>query len=146
MAKVIPFKGVRPKPEFARNVAALPYDVYNVEEARKVIEKENASFLAVDLPLATMPEGSDPKSENVYKKAQENMEKLEKEYLVQDENPSFYIYELIMDGRSQRGFVCCTSVDEYLNETIKKHENTIAHKEADRVKHKIGRASCRERV
>lgn len=135
MAKVIPFPGLRPKTEFASRVAALPYDVYNVEEARKIIEKDDASFLAVDLPLATMPEGTDPKSEAVYEKAKENMEKLESSYLAQDENPGFYIYELIMNGRSQTGFVCCTSVDEYLDETIKKHENTISHKEADRIKH-----------
>lgn len=136
MAKIRAFKAIRPKPEFASRVAELPYDVYSVEEGRKIIEKEEASFLGVDLPLAALPKGMDPTSDEVYKKAQEKMEFLKNQgFLIQDETPKLYIYELVKEGRSQTGLVCCASVDEYLEGTIKKHENTIVEKEKDRIRH-----------
>lgn len=134
MAKIRAFRGLRPKAEFAHRIAALPYDVYNVEEARALIEKEPLSFLAVDLPLATMEKGMDPEAEAVYEKAVENMKNLG-DYYAQDEKPHLYIYELTMGERSQVGLVCNTSVDEYLDNTIKKHENTRVDKERDRIRH-----------
>lgn len=136
MAKIRAFKGIRPKPEFAKKVAALPYDVYSIEEAREIIKNNEASFLGVDLPLAGLPKGTDPKSDEVYNEAVEKMELLKRNgFLTKDETPKLYIYELVKDSRSQKGLVCCASVDEYLEGTIKKHENTILEKESDRIRH-----------
>lgn len=136
MVKIRSFKGIRPKNELAHRVAALPYDVYNTEEAREEIEKEELSFLQVDTPLATLPVGFDEKDPRVYLRAKENMDRMIKDGIFQqDETANLYLYELEMDGRKQLGLVCCSSVDEYQKDIIKKHEKTRAEKEEDRIRH-----------
>ncbi len=131
-----PFKAIRPVPEYASRVAALPYDVMNSKEAAKMVEGNPYSFLHVDKAEIDLPAGTDLYSEKVYLKARENLDKLVSDGICkQDENESFYIYRQIMNGRSQTGLVGCVSIDDYINNIIKKHELTRADKEADRINH-----------
>ena len=130
------FKAVRPKDEYAKDVAALPYDVMNSSEAREMVKGKPYSFLHVDKAEVDLPDGIDIYSEEVYIKAKENMEKLVSNGICkQDEKPCFYIYKQIMNGQSQTGLVGCASIDDYMNNIIKKHEFTRADKEADRIRH-----------
>ena len=136
MATIKPFKAVRPFPEKAQDVAALPYDVYNREEAAIAARGKLDSFLRVDRPETTLDERIKITDPFVYETARKNLEKLfHRNALTQDTKDCLYIYELIMDGRSQVGLVVCTAIDEYLDNTIKKHELTRADKEEDRIKH-----------
>ena len=136
MAVFKPFAAVRPKPEFASDVAALPYDVMNSAEARKAVEGKPLSFLHVDKAEVDLPEGVNIYDKAVYLKARENLDALEAQGVcAQDAAPCFYIYRQIMDGRSQTGLVGCASIDDYLCDVIKKHEFTRADKEEDRVNH-----------
>ncbi|MDZ5725350.1 DUF1015 domain-containing protein [Acetobacterium sp. K1/6] len=136
MATIKPFKAVRPFPEKAQDVAALPYDVYNREEAAIAARGKLDSFLRVDRPETTLDERIKINDPFVYETARKNLEKLfHRNALTQDTKDCLYIYELIMDGRSQVGLVVCTAIDEYLDNTIKKHELTRADKEEDRIKH-----------
>ena len=136
MAVFQPFCAVRPKPQFARDVAALPYDVMNSEEARAAVQNKPLSFLHVDKAEIDLPRDVDPYDACVYEKARDNLKALsEGGYMLQDETPCFYLYRQIMDGRSQTGIVGCASIDDYLNDVIKKHEFTRADKEEDRVRH-----------
>jgi len=136
MATIKPFKAVRPFPEKAQDVAALPYDVYNREEAAIATRGKLDSFLRVDRPETTLDERIKINDPFVYETARKNLEKLfHRKALTQDTKDCLYIYELIMDGRSQVGLVVCTAIDEYLDNTIKKHELTRADKEEDRIKH-----------
>ena len=136
MATVRPFKAVRPAENMADKVAALPYDVMNTAEARAMVKGKPYSFLHVDKAEIDLPEDTDPYSEQVYIKAAENLKKLQKDgILKKDDRDCFYIYCLTMDGRTQRGLVCTTAIDEYINSTIKKHELTRADKEQDRINH-----------
>ena len=136
MAKVIPFKGIRPTVEKCSKIAALPYDVYNREEAKEVVLKNPDSFLAIDRAETSFPDDVDTYDERVYKKAHDMLwERIEKGDFVEEDKKVYYIYELIMDGRSQTGIVACASIDDYINNVIKKHENTRADKEVDRIKH-----------
>lgn len=136
MAVFRPFKAVRPVPEFASKVAALPYDVMNSEEAACMVEGNPYSFLHVDKAEIDLPEGTDLYSEQVYLKARENMDKLVFDGIcVQDSENRFYIYRQVMNGRAQTGLVGCVSIDDYINNIIKKHELTRADKEADRINH-----------
>ena len=136
MAIFRPFKAIRPLAEYADKVAALPYDVMNSEEAAKTVEGNPYSFLHVDKAEIDLPEGTDLYSEQVYLKARENLNKLVADGICrQDENNRFYIYRQIMNGRSQTGLVGCVSIDDYINNVIKKHELTRADKEADRINH-----------
>lgn len=136
MAIIKSFKAVRPLPEKAQDVAALPYDVYNREEAAIAARGKLDSFLRVDRPETTLDERIKINDPFVYETARKNLEKLfHRKALTQDTKDCLYIYELIMDGRSQVGLVVCTAIDEYLNNTIKKHELTRADKEEDRIKH-----------
>lgn len=136
MAVFQPFCAVRPKPQFARDVAALPYDVMNSEEARVAVQNKPLSFLHVDKAEINLPRDVDPYDKSVYEKARDNLQKLVDDgYMLQDESPCFYLYRQIMDGRSQTGIVGCASIDDYLNDVIKKHEFTRADKEEDRVRH-----------
>ena len=131
-----PFKAIRPIPEYASKVAALPYDVMNSEEAAKMVEGNPCSFLHVDKAEIDLPKGTDLYSEQVYLKARENLDKLVSDGICkQDEEEKFYIYRQIMNGRSQTGLVGCVSIDDYINGIIKKHELTRADKEADRINH-----------
>ncbi len=136
MAIVRPFKGIRPAPELAEKVAALPYDVMNTAEAREMVKGNPYSFLHVDKAEIDLDENINPYDEAVYIKAKENLYgMIENGVYVKDNEPKFYIYALTMDGRCQRGVVCTTSIDEYINGTIKKHEFTRADKEHDRINH-----------
>ncbi len=136
MATIKAFKAIRPYPEKAADVAALPYDVYNRAEAAAVVRGKYDSFLRVDRPETTLDDRIKINDPFVYETAKKNLEKLfDRKALRQDSQEQFYIYELIMAGRSQTGLVVCTAIDEYLNNTIKKHELTRADKEEDRIKH-----------
>ncbi|MBU5464148.1 DUF1015 domain-containing protein [Anaerotignum sp. MSJ-24] len=136
MAVIRKFKAIRPTSEMAEAVAALPYDVVNSEEAREMTKDKPYSFLHVDKAEIDLPVDTDIYSPQVYAKAKENLDKLVSDgILVQDNKPMLYVYELTMDGRSQTGLVACTSIDEYLNGIIKKHELTREDKEQDRIHH-----------
>lgn len=136
MAVIRKFKAIRPTSKMAEAVAALPYDVVNSEEAREMTKDKPYSFLHVDKAEIDLPVDTDIYSPQVYAKAKENLDKLVSDgILVQDNKPMLYVYELTMDGRSQTGLVACTSIDEYLNGIIKKHELTREDKEQDRIRH-----------
>ncbi len=136
MAVFRPFRGVRPVPEHAADVAALPYDVMNSEEARAMAAGKPYSFLHVDKAEIDLPPGTGLYTREVYLKAKSNLEKLIQDGIcVQDTQPRIYIYRQIMNGRSQTGLVGCAGADDYLNNRIKKHELTRADKEADRTNH-----------
>ncbi len=136
MATIKPFRGWRPTKELAEKVAALPYDVMNSEEARVMVQGNEYSFLHVDKAEIDLPEGTDLYSDAVYQKARENLERMmETGVYVREEKPVYYLYQQTMQGRSQTGLVVCASVDDYLNNDIKKHELTRADKEEDRVRH-----------
>lgn len=136
MAVVKAFRAFRPVPEKAARVAALPYDVMNSAEARQMVQGNPYSFLHVDKAEVDLPEGTDVYSEAVYLKARENLDMMIQNGVYEaDGEPCFYIYRQIMNGRTQTGLVCCTSVDDYLNNVIKKHEFTRAEKEKDRINH-----------
>ncbi len=136
MAVFKPFKALRPTKEYASRVAALPYDVMNSAEAKEMVKGNPYSFLHVDKAEIDLPEGTDLYCDSVYCKAACNLrESEEKGVMVQDETPCFYIYRQIMDGKEQTGLVGCASVDDYINNHIKKHELTRADKEADRIRH-----------
>jgi uncharacterized protein (DUF1015 family) len=135
MAKIIPFKGLRPKKSIAPQLATLPYDVVSVEEARHY-KKDPYHFYHVTRSEIDLPEGTDVHSVQVYEKAKENLDQLVSEkIMIQDDEPSYYIYELIMDGRSQTGLICGSSCDDYFSGVIKKHEFTRPEKELDRINH-----------
>ena len=136
MAKFRAFRALRPAPEKAQAVAALPYDVVSREEARAIGEKNADSFLHVDRAEMDLDENTDLYDISVYLKARENLQKMEREgVLVQDEAPCFYIYELTRNNRTQSGIVGCSSIDDYLNNVVKKHELTREDKEQDRIRH-----------
>ncbi len=135
MAKIIPFQGLRPKPELAEQVATLPYDVVNEAEAR-AFRKRPYNFYHVTRSEIDMLEGVDVHSQPVYDKAKENLDCMIAEgTLVEDEEPCYYIYELEMNGRSQTGLICGSSIDDYNNGIIRKHEFTRPEKEQDRINH-----------
>lgn len=136
MATIKPFQGIRPDQKKAQEVAALPYDVMNSEEAREMVKNNSDSFLHVDKAEIDLDPSVYIYDDKVYAKAKENMDRMRNDgTLIQDEKPLFYIYRLTMNGNSQTGLVVCTSIDEYLDGTIKKHELTRADKEADRIRH-----------
>ena len=136
MAVVKAFRAFRPVPEKAARVAALPYDVMNSAEARQMVQGNPYSFLHVDKAEVDLPESTDVYSEAVYLKARENLDTMIQTGVYEaDDEPCFYIYRQIMNGRAQTGLVCCTSVDDYIHNTIKKHEFTRAEKEKDRINH-----------
>lgn len=136
MATIAPFKALRPKPENAAQVASRPYDVLNSEEARNEVEGNPYSFLHVTKAEIDLPSDVHLYSNLVYQKAKENMDTLiKKGILLREESECYYIYQLIMDGRSQTGLVCVSSVDDYDHDIIKKHEFTRPEKENDRINH-----------
>ena len=136
MAVLHPFKGYRPTKELCAAIAALPYDVMSSAEAREMVEGDPYSFLHVDRAEVDLPLGTDMYSPEVYRKAADNLNgMIERGIYIQDKKPVLYVYRLTMDGRSQTGLVGCSSVDEYLNNKIKKHELTRADKEQDRINH-----------
>jgi uncharacterized protein (DUF1015 family) len=136
MAKVKPFKGVRPPRELVTQVASRPYDVLNSEEARAEAEGNEKSLYHIIKPEIDFAPGQDEHAPEVYKKAVENFNAFqEKGWLVQDEKEHYYIYAQTMDGRTQYGIVIAANVDDYMNGNIKKHELTRRDKEEDRMKH-----------
>lgn len=136
MAKIYPFSAVRPRKGLEGRIAALPYDVYNRKEAKEVVSKEPMSFLKIDRAETQFDDQTDIYDEKVYKKAHDMLwEMIDNGEFVREEKDCYYIYELIMNGRSQSGIVAKASVDDYLEEVIKKHENTRADKELDRINH-----------
>lgn len=136
MAVIRPFKAIRPKKELADKVAALPYDVMSSDEAREMVKGNPYSFLHVDKAEIDLDKSIDLYDTRVYEKARENLNQMiEDNIFIQDEKPCFYIYQQTMNGRSQTGIVACASIDDYLNDIIKKHEHTRADKEQDRIKH-----------
>lgn len=136
MAIINPFRAIRPSKEYERIIPALPYDVYNRAEAKEVVDNAPHSFLAIDRPETQFGPDFDMYSKEAYEKASSMLrEWLSEGSLIQDDKPCYYIYELIMDGRSQTGIVGCASIDDYSNNIIKKHENTRADKEQDRINH-----------
>ncbi len=136
MATIRAFRAIRPLAELASSVAALPYDVMNSEEARKMVEGNPYSFLHVDKAEIDMDPSIDLYDTRVYEKARDNLNQMvEKGVLIQDAKPCLYVYKQVMNGRAQIGIVACASIDEYMENTIKKHELTRADKEQDRVNH-----------
>ena len=136
MAEIRPFVCVRPAEELASRVAALPYDVYNRQEAKEEVQREPLSFLKIDRAETNFDDNVDTYAPEVYQKAKELLQKDKQEGVyITDEDRSYYIYQLVMDGRPQTGLVACSSVDDYMNHVIKKHENTREDKEIDRITH-----------
>lgn len=136
MALYRAFQAFRPEKSKQALIPALPYDVMNSDEAKEMVKDNPYSFLHIDKAEIDLPKGTDIYSDEVYRKAKENLENLEKTgALIQDKKPCFYIYRQIMNGRSQTGIVGCASIDDYMNNVIKKHEHTLAKKEKDRIRH-----------
>ena len=136
MASIRPFVSIRPQRGKAASIAALPYDVYNREEATKEVEKNAESFLRIDRAETQFPISVDMYDDRVYQRAHDTLWNLvEDGTFIREDKKCYYIYELTMNGRVQTGIVACAAVDDYLNDTIKKHENTRAEKEVDRIRH-----------
>ncbi|MBX2843535.1 MAG: DUF1015 family protein [Flammeovirgaceae bacterium] len=136
MAKIKAFKGVRPIPEKAIQVASRPYDVMNTAEARDEAKGNPYSFLNVVKPEISFPDGHDPYASEIYQKGKENFQKMVDEgVLIQDQKDCLYLYRISVDNHSQVGYVACASIHDYFNDIIKKHELTRPDKEADRKKH-----------
>lgn len=136
MAQIKPFICVRPAQEKAERIAALPYDVYNREEAKEVVKKNPESFLRIDRAETQFPDTVGTYEPQVYEKAKELYQKdLETGAFIRDKRQAYYIYEQTMNGRTQTGIVAVASIDDYVNGVIKKHENTRADKEQDRINH-----------
>lgn len=136
MAKVKPFKGLRPPREMVTEVASRPYDVLNSDEARAEAEGNPKSLYHIIKPEIDFPHGTDEHDPKVYDRAVENFEAFQQQgWLVQDGHDHYYLYAQTMDGRTQYGIVVAASVEDYLNENIKKHELTRRDKEEDRMKH-----------
>ena len=136
MAKVKPFRGLRPPKQFVEQVASKPYDVLSSEEARAEAEGNEKSLYHIIKPEIDFEPGTGEHEEKVYDKAVENFQKFQREgWLVQDEKEQYYLYAQTMDGRTQYGLVVGASVDDYLTGKIKKHELTRKEKEVDRMHH-----------
>ena len=136
MCVIAPFRALRPTPEHAEQVASPPYDVLNVEEARRMVEGNPISFLHVTRSEVDLPAGVHVYSQVVYEKAGENIRSMLRQgVLMRDEQPCYYLYRLTMGGRSQTGLVCVSSVDDYEKGVIRKHEFTRPEKELDRINH-----------
>jgi uncharacterized protein (DUF1015 family) len=136
MAIIKPFKALRPKQEISKQLASPPYDVLNSDEARVAAKDNPVSFLHITKSEIDLPPTIDTHSTEVYIKAKENLQQFIAEgYLSKEEKPCYYIYQLIMNGRSQTGLVCVSSVEDYFKDVIKKHEFTRPEKEKDRIDH-----------
>ncbi|MBA2498969.1 MAG: DUF1015 domain-containing protein [Chitinophagaceae bacterium] len=136
MANIKPFKALRPVLEHALQVASRPYDVLNREEAKAEATANPYSFLHITKSEIDLPDDVDIHHQQVYDKAKQNLQKFrDEDVLIQEENACYYIYQLTMNGRSQTGLVCVSSIDDYFNDKIKKHEYTRPEKEKDRINH-----------
>lgn len=136
MADIKPFAAIRPREDEAAQIAALPYDVYNREEAKAAVAGHDKSFLRIDRAETQFDDSVDTYAPEVYQKAHDLLwEMVAQGDFITEKKPCYYIYELTMDGRTQTGVVACASIDDYADGTIKKHENTRADKEQDRINH-----------
>lgn len=136
MAKISPFKALRPAAELAPRVASRPYDVLNSKEAKIEAQGNAYSFLHITKSEIDLPESVDIHSAEVYDKAKQNLNAfIQRNVLFRESKPCYYMYELVMNGRSQTGLVCASSIDDYENDVIKKHEFTRPEKEQDRINH-----------
>lgn len=136
MAELKPFSCIRPQEDLVEKIAALPYDVVNRREAKEIVKANPYSFLKIDRAETQLEDCVDIYSDTVYEKARDTLqEMIEDGSFLTEEFPCYYIYELTMHGRTQTGIVGCASVDDYLNDRIKKHENTKTEKELDRIRH-----------
>lgn len=136
MANIKPFKAIRPAKEYEKVIPSLPYDVFNRHEAKKFVEKNPHSFLAIDRPETQRDDKFDMYSQESYEIAKNLLEEwILKGSLIQDNQDCYYLYELTMNGRSQSGLVACVNVEDYNNNVIKKNENTRKAKEQDRINH-----------
>jgi uncharacterized protein (DUF1015 family) len=137
VAKIHPFPALRPPPERAAEVASVPYDVIDTEEARALAQGKPRSFLHVIRPEIDLPVGTDVHSDAVYARGRENLETAIREVPFSEDKPCLYVYRLRMGGRDQTGVVACCSVDEYDQDLIRKHERTRPDKEDDRTRHVV---------
>lgn len=136
MAKISPFTALRPQAQYAKQVASPPYDVLNSKEAKEVARGNPYSFLHITKAEIDLPEATDVHGREVYEKAKDNLQAfVQREVLFRESKPCYYIYRLTMNGKSQTGLVCVSSVDDYDNGIIKKHELTRPEKEQDRIDH-----------
>lgn len=136
MSIIKPFKALRPQPQFAKQVASRPYDVLNSAEAKVEAQGNNQSFLYITKSEISLPDSIDTHSQEVYDKAKQNLTAfIQRDTLFRENKECYYIYQLIMNGRSQTGLVAASSVDDYENDIIKKHEFTRPEKEQDRINH-----------
>src|SRR3989440_3416689 len=137
MATLTPFRALRPKPDEAARIAAVPYDVVTTDEARALADGNPASFLRVSRPELELPAGTDPYADVVYERAVANFKQLMERSLVVEDEPSVYFYRLRMGSHTQTGLAACFSLDEYDRDVIKKHERTRRDKEDDRTRHMV---------
>lgn len=136
MAVIKPFCAIRPDRAKVDKIAALPYDVYNREEAKAEVKKHPESFLKIDRAETQLADTVDTYDPQVYQKAHDTLwEMVENGSFVREEKRCYYIYTLTMNGRTQTGITACASIDDYESGVIKKHENTRAEKEQDRINH-----------
>lgn len=136
MSKILPFRALRPKKEFVKDVASLPYDVYDLEEAKKIVQNNPLSFLRVEKSEIDLPATSELYTEHTYEIAKKNLENLLRQgVMFQDEKPCFYIYRQKSKHNEQYGITAVVSIEEYESDRIKKHELTRTDKEIDRIKH-----------
>ena len=136
MANIRPFAAFRPATDYASVIAALPYDVYNRQEACQVVAANPGSFLAIDRAETSFDDTVDTYAPEVYERARQLLtDWIAEGRFIREAKPCYYLYELVMEGRHQTGIVACESIDDYLNNVLKKHENTRADKEEDRIRH-----------
>ena len=136
MPVIRPFRSYRPAPGLESRIAALPYDVYSRQEALAEVKARPGSFLEIDRPETAFSPDTDMYAPKVYEKAASLLrEWIASGRLIQDPSPCYYIYQQVMEGRSQTGIAACASIDDYCSGVIKKHENTRADKEQDRIRH-----------
>lgn len=147
MAILHPFRALRPVPERAEEVACVPYDVVNTQEARDLAQGKPLNFLHVIRPEIDLPEGTDEHADEVYARGAENLKAYAASATsLQEEEPSVYVYRLVMDGRAQTGIFGCVAVSEYDDDTILKHEKTRPAKEEDRTRHILAQQAHAEPV
>jgi len=137
VALLIPFRALRPKPDAAASIAAVPYDVVSTDEARALAEGNPRSFLRVSRAELELPDGTDPYADAVYERAAKNFAALRDSSLVVDDEPSVYVYQLRMGSHTQTGLAACFSLADYDRDVIRKHERTRRDKEDDRTRHMI---------
>jgi uncharacterized protein (DUF1015 family) len=136
MAQIREFKAYRSPADMVSKIAELPYDVLDSEEARAIADKNPTSFFHVSKPEVDLPKGTDLYSDVVYETGMKNFKAFaDKGYLIEEKEPSLYLYTLVMNGRAQTGLLACVNIDDYMNNVIKKHEFTREDKEKDRIRH-----------